>query len=117
MDRCEVAISRFCSVSTTYMVLLSWLAKPFIVIICWLRLFTGTLTFRRFEADHLAFLRFGVPALLAFWIYSSWVSGKRTLPLFTEVTHALTALPITLTLLSAAAIAFWKTFQGHRKRR
>ena len=95
--------------------LLSWLAKPFIVLILLAPPIYWYFDVPAFEADHLAFLRFGVPALLAFWIYSSWVSGKRTLPLFTEVTHALTALPITLTLLSAVRSPFGKPFKVTEK--
>ena len=95
--------------------LLSWLAKPFIVLMMLAPPIYWYFDVPAFEADHLAFLRFGVPALLAFWIYSSWVSGKRTLPLFTEVTHALTALPITLTLLSALRSPFGKPFKVTEK--
>ncbi|EAU39677.1 beta 1,3 glucan synthase catalytic subunit [Fulvimarina pelagi HTCC2506] len=95
--------------------LLSWLAKPFIILMMVAPVLYWFFELPAFEADHLAFLRYGLPALIVFWIYSSWVSGKRTLPLFTEVTHALTALPITLTLLSALRNPFGKPFKVTEK--
>jgi hypothetical protein len=50
-----------------------------------------------FEAD-LSFLRYGMPALLSQIIYMIWVSRSRTLPLFMEATHAVTAFAVSATL-------------------
>ncbi len=44
-----------------------------------------------FYADYLTFLRYGLPALFALWVYGGWISHQRTLPLFMEVTHTLAA--------------------------
>jgi cellulose synthase (UDP-forming) len=90
---------------------LNWLCKPFIILmliapsIYW---FAGL---PAFEADYLSFLRYGVPAVLAQLVYMSWVSGRRTLPLFTEATHAIAAFTITATLLSAIVKPFGRPFK------
>jgi cellulose synthase (UDP-forming) len=91
--------------------LLNWLGKPFLVLllvappIYW---FGGI---PAFEADYLSFLRYGIPALLGQIIYMSWVSKFRTLPLFMEATHAVTAFAISATLLSALIKPFGRPFK------
>jgi cellulose synthase (UDP-forming) len=90
---------------------LNWLCKPFMVLllvappIYW---FAGI---PAFEADYLSFLRYGVPALLGQMIYMAWISRSRTLPLFMEATHAVTAFAISATLLSAAVKPFGRPFK------
>jgi cellulose synthase (UDP-forming) len=64
-----------------------------------------------FETDYLSFLRYGVPALLGQMIYMAWISRSRTLPLFMEATHAVTAFAITATLLSALVKPFGRPFK------
>jgi cellulose synthase (UDP-forming) len=91
--------------------LLNWLCKPFMVLllvappIYW---FAGI---PAFEADYLSFLRYGVPALLGQMIYMAWISRSRTLPLFMEATHAVTAFAITATLFSAVVKPFGRPFK------
>jgi cellulose synthase (UDP-forming) len=90
---------------------LNWLCKPFIVLllvappIYW---FAGI---PAFEADYLAFLRYGVPALLGQIVYMGWISRSRTLPFFMEATHAVTAFAISATLLSAIVKPFGRPFK------
>jgi cellulose synthase (UDP-forming) len=90
---------------------LNWLCKPFMVLllvappIYW---FAGI---PAFEADYLAFLRYGVPALLGQMIYMTWISRSRTLPFFMEATHAVTAFAISATLLSAVVKPFGRPFK------
>src|SRR4030081_25915 len=72
-----------------------------------------------FETDYFSFLRYGVPALICQMIYMDWISRSRTLPLFMEATHAVTAFAITATLLSAIVKPFGRPFKitdkgGHR---
>jgi cellulose synthase (UDP-forming) len=64
-----------------------------------------------FEADYLSFLRYGLPALVAQIAYMGWVSRSRTLPIFMEATHAVTAFAITATLLSAMVKPFGRPFK------
>jgi len=90
---------------------LNWLCKPFMVLllvappIYW---FAGI---PAFEADYLSFLRYGMPALLGQIIYMAWISRSRTLPLFMEATHAVTAFAISATLLSAVVKPFGRPFK------
>jgi cellulose synthase (UDP-forming) len=90
---------------------LNWLCKPFMVLllvappIYW---FAGM---PAFETDYLSFLRYGVPALLGQMIYMAWISRSRTLPLFMEATHAVTAFAITATLISAVVKPFGRPFK------
>ena len=90
---------------------LNWLCKPFMVLllvappIYW---FAGI---PAFEADYLSFLRYGMPALLSQIMYMAWISRSRTLPLFMEATHAVTAFAISATLLSAVIKPFGRPFK------
>ncbi len=90
---------------------LNWLCKPFIVLllvappIYW---FAGI---PAFEADYLAFLRYGMPALFGQIVYMAWISRSRTLPFFMEATHAVTAFAISATLLSAIVKPFGRPFK------
>jgi len=91
--------------------ILNWLCKPFVVLLLVappLYWFGG---WPAFEADYLAFLRYGVPALLAQIIYMAWISRSRTLPLFMEATHAISAFAITATLASALVKPFGRPFK------
>lgn len=90
---------------------LNWLCKPFIVLMLVAPSIYWFFDMPAFFADYLSFLRYGLPALFALWTYSSWVSGRRTLPLFMEVTHIMTALAISLTLVSAAIRPFGRPFK------
>jgi cellulose synthase (UDP-forming) len=90
---------------------LNWLCKPFIVLMLVAPSIYWLFDMPAFHADYLSFLRYGLPTLFALWTYSSWVSGRRTLPLFMEVTHIMTALAITLTLASAAIRPFGRPFK------
>src|SRR5258708_5530558 len=90
---------------------LNWLCKPFLVLLLiappvyW---FAGI---PAFEADYLAFLRYGVPALFGRMIYMAWISGSRPLPFFMEATQAVTAFAISATLLSAVVKPFGRPFK------
>lgn len=91
--------------------LMNWLCKPFILLlliapsIYW---FAGV---PAFEADYLSFLRYGMPALVGQIAYMGWISRARTLPLFSEATHAISALAITATLISALVKPFGRPFK------
>lgn len=70
-----------------------------------------------FQADYLSFLRYGLPTLLAMWTCDGSVSRSRfrTLPLFMEITHTVTALAITVTLAVAAVKPFGRPFKVTEK--
>ena len=91
--------------------LLNWLCKPFIVLMLLAPSVYWFFDVPAFEADYVAFLRHAVPALIAFYSYSSWVSRRRTLPIFMEVTHMVTAVAITRTLLTCCYRPFGHPFK------
>jgi cellulose synthase (UDP-forming) len=91
--------------------ILNWLCKPFIVLMLLAPSMYWFAGLPAFEADYIAFLRYGLPMLFAVWIYSGWVSERRTLPVFMEVTHTLTALAVTVTLASAIVRPFGRPFK------
>jgi cellulose synthase (UDP-forming) len=91
--------------------MLNWLCKPFIVLMLLAPSFYWLFGLPAFYSEYLSFLRYGLPALFALWIYGGWISGQRTLPLFMEVTHALPAPAVSLTLLSAMFRPFGRPFK------
>lgn len=90
---------------------LNWLCKPFIVMMLVAPSFYWLLALPAFQADYLSFLRYGMPALFAQLFYMSWVSRARTLPFFTEATHAIGAFAITATLFTALIKPFGRPFK------
>lgn len=90
---------------------LNWLCKPFIVLMLLAPAIYWFAGLPAFHADYLSFLRYGMPTLLALWAYNGWVSRWRTLPLFMEVTHTITALAVTVTLLTALVRPFGRPFK------
>jgi cellulose synthase (UDP-forming) len=90
---------------------LNWLCKPFMVMlliappIYW---FGGL---PAFEANYLAFMRYGIPALFGLIVHMGWISRSRTLPLFMEATHAVTCFAVTATLVSACFKPFGRPFK------
>ena len=95
--------------------LLSWLSKPFILCMLFAPSIYWLFDVSAIQADELVFMKYGISALFVFWSYSSWISNRRTLPFFTEVTHAITALPITVALLQAVRKPFGRPFKVTEK--
>ena len=91
--------------------MLNWFCKPFIVLMLIAPTLYWFFALPAFYADYLSFLRYGLPALFALWIYSGWISGQRTLPLFMEVTHMLPAPASSLTLVAAMIRPFGRPFK------
>lgn len=91
--------------------LLHWFSKPFILmmlvspVLYW---YFGIAGFYAAPAD---FLAYGMPALIAFWGYGTWVTDRRTLPIFTEVTQIVASLAVTATLISALFRPFGRPFK------
>ncbi len=90
---------------------LNWFCKPFIVLMLIAPAIYWFAGLPAFHADYLSFLRYGVPTLLALWGYNGWISRSKTLPLFMEVTHTVTALAVTITLLTALVRPFGRPFK------
>lgn len=91
--------------------ILNWLCKPYLVLLLVAPSIYWFAGIPAFEADYLSFLRYGLPALLGQMIYMAWVSRSRTLPLFMEATHAISAFAVSATLVSAAVKPFGRPFK------
>jgi cellulose synthase (UDP-forming) len=91
--------------------ILNWLCKPYLVLLLVAPSIYWFAGIPAFEADYLSFLRYGLPALLGQMIYMAWVSKSRTLPLFMEATHAISAFAVSATLVSAAVKPFGRPFK------
>ncbi|UIF90152.1 glycosyltransferase [Cupriavidus sp. UYPR2.512] len=95
--------------------LLHWLSRPFT-----LMLLAGPLLYWYFGVstlygEPLQFLAYGLPALVAYWAYSIWITGQRALPIFTEVTQIVAALAVTASLVSAMFKPFGRPFKVTNK--
>lgn len=97
--------------------LLHWLSKPFLLLLLLGPAIYWVFGIPAFQADHVDFVTYGVPALACFWIHGAWISGGRSLPLFTEVSHAVAALPVTMSLIAAALRPFGRPFKVTAKGR
>lgn len=97
--------------------LLHWLSKPFLLL-----LLAGPAVYwiggvPAFQTDQVQFVQYAIPALACFWIHSAWISGGRSLPLFTEAAHAVAAMPVTIALVAAALRPFGRPFKVTAKGR
>jgi cellulose synthase (UDP-forming) len=91
--------------------LLNWLCKPFVLLMLAAPLVYWFAGVPAFAADYVDFLRFAIPALICFYSYSGWVGHRRTLPIFMEVTHMITAAAITWTLIMCLYRPFGRPFK------
>ena len=91
--------------------LLNWLCKPFILLMLAAPLVYWFAGVPAFASDYVDFLRFAIPALISFYCYSGWVGRRRTLPVFMEVTHMITAVAISWTLLTCLYRPFGRPFK------
>jgi cellulose synthase (UDP-forming) len=97
--------------------MLHWLSKPFLLLLLLGPAIYWLFGVPAFQADHVDFVAYGVPALACFWIHGAWISGGRALPIFTEVSHAVAALPVTVSLFSAMLRPFGRPFKVTAKGR
>jgi cellulose synthase (UDP-forming) len=95
--------------------MLHWFSRPFILMMLVAPLLYWYLGIASIDTSPAEFLAYGTPALLAFWFYSSWISGSRTLPIFTEVTQIVAALTVSATLASALLRPFGRPFKVTNK--
>ena len=95
--------------------MLHWFSRPFILMMLVAPLLYWYLGIPSIYTNPAEFLAYGTPALLAFWFYSSWISGSRTLPVFTEVTQIVAALTVSATLASALLRPFGRPFKVTNK--
>jgi len=91
--------------------LMHWFSKPFILMLLVSPVLYWYFGIAGFYAKPVDFLAFGMPALIAFWGYGTWVTARRTLPVFTEVTQIVAALAVTATIATAMIRPFGRPFK------
>lgn len=91
--------------------LMHWFSKPFILMMLVSPVLYWYFGIAGFYANPVDFLAFGMPALIAFWGYGTWVTDRRTLPIFTEVTQIVASLAVTATIASAMIRPFGRPFK------
>ncbi|GAB3625923.1 cellulose synthase [Pandoraea terrae] len=95
--------------------LLLWLSRPFTVMLLVAPLLYWYFDIPTLYSEPLHFVAYGLPALVAFWGYSIWVTGARVMPVFSEVTQIASALTVSATLVSAIFKPFGRPFKVTNK--
>ena len=91
--------------------LLHWLGKPFMAMIMVAPALYWYAGVSVFHAAPQAFAAYGLPPLVMFWAYSYWISQRRCLPVFSEVSQLVAAMAVTSTLLAAMLKPFGHPFK------
>ncbi|NVM91736.1 cellulose synthase (UDP-forming) [Variovorax sp. SG517] len=91
--------------------LLHWLGKPFMALIMLAPVLYWYAGVSAFHATPQAFAAYGLPPLMMFWAYSYWISQRRCLPVFSEVSQLVAAMAVTGTLLNAMLRPFGHPFK------
>jgi cellulose synthase (UDP-forming) len=91
--------------------LLHWFSKPFMVLVLLAPALYWYAGVSAFHATPQAFAAYGLPPLVMYWAYSYWISQRRCLPVFTEVSQIVSAMAVTGTLASALVRPFGRPFK------
>ena len=95
--------------------LLHWIGKPFMALIMLAPALYWYAGVSVFHASPQAFAAYGLPPLVMFWAYSYWISERRCLPVFSEVSQLVAAMAVTSTLASAMLRPFGRPFKVTNK--
>ncbi|MFZ1413496.1 MAG: cellulose synthase catalytic subunit [Defluviicoccus sp.] len=95
--------------------LLFWMCRPYIVALLMAPILYYFLGLPAILLAPEALLIYGLPAVLGCVVFHAWVSGGRALPLFTEVAHIVSAIPVTRTILQAMIKPFGHPFKVTEK--
>lgn len=91
--------------------MLHWIGKPFLLMMLVAPVFYWYFGIAAFYTTPEQFLFYGLPALIGFWFYGPWISERKTLPIFTEVTQLVAAYAVTMTIISACFRPFGRPFK------
>ncbi|WP_267222697.1 glycosyltransferase [Dyella silvae] len=91
--------------------MLHWLGKPFLLMMLIAPVLYWYFGIAAFYTTPEQFLFYGLPALLASWFYGPWITERKTLPIFTEVTQLVAAYAVTMTIISACFRPFGRPFK------
>ena len=91
--------------------LLFWFCRPFILMMLAAPILYYFLGLPAILMEPSAFFLYALPTVAGMWVFHAWVSGRRSLPLFTEVSQMVVALPITIAILHAVVRPFGRPFK------
>ena len=91
--------------------MLHWIGKPFLLLMLIAPVLYWYFGIAAFYTTPEEFMFYGLPALIGFWFYGPWITERRTLPIFTEVTQLVAAYAVTRTMLSACIRPFGRPFK------
>lgn len=91
--------------------LLFWFCRPFILMLLAAPILYYFMGLPAILMEPAAFFLYALPTVAGMWIFHAWVSGRRSLPLFTEVSQMVVALPITVAIAHAIARPFGRPFK------
>jgi cellulose synthase (UDP-forming) len=91
--------------------LLHWISKPFLILVLLAPALYWYAGVSVFHATPEAFAAYGLPPFVMFWAYSYWISQRRCLPVFSEVSQIVSAMAVTSTLASALLRPFGRPFK------
>ncbi|RDJ00167.1 glycosyltransferase [Dyella solisilvae] len=91
--------------------MLHWFGKPFLLMMLVAPVLYWYFGIAAFYTTPDQFLFYGLPALIAFWFYGPWITERKTLPIFTEVTQLVAAYAVTATIISACFRPFGRPFK------
>jgi cellulose synthase (UDP-forming) len=91
--------------------LLFWFCRPFILLLLAAPILYYFLGLPAILMEPSAFFLYALPTVAGMWVFHAWVSGRRSLPLFTEVSQMVVAFPVTVAILQAIARPFGRPFK------
>jgi len=91
--------------------MLHWIGKPFLLLMLVAPVLYWYFGIAAFYTTPEQFLFYGLPALIGFWFYGPWITERKTLPIFTEVTQLVAAYAVTMTIISACFRPFGRPFK------
>jgi cellulose synthase (UDP-forming) len=91
--------------------MLHWIGKPFLLLMLIAPVLYWYFGVAAFYTTPEQFMFYGVPALIGFWFYGPWITDRKTLPIFTEVTQLVASYAVTRTIISACFRPFGRPFK------
>ncbi len=91
--------------------LLFWFCRPFILLMLAAPILYYFMGLPAILMEPEAFFMYALPMVGGMWAFHSWVSARRSLPLFTEVSQMVAAIPITVAILHAIWRPFGRPFK------
>jgi cellulose synthase (UDP-forming) len=91
--------------------LLFWLCRPFMLLLLAAPILYYFLGLPAILMEPEAFFLFALPMVGGIWVFHSWVSNRRSLPILTEVSQLVAAIPITLAIAQAIVQPFGRPFK------